>query len=228
MKLLFYLALWKRPEITEICFIGLKRLCNKFNGEILAVISQDEMIPLCEKYGVMWVMHNNLPIGRKKNFGLRESLRLDWDYVVELGSDDIIKDELIEMYLPEMQMDTPVLYCGSVSFINSETLACRYIKSGSPFGLGRAIKRSVIEEDHEIYPAINNGLDKMVLFTMAKRGILGKIVKTERPLTIDIKSDVNIWKYSSSLGQKIGLTEVLEGLSSEEVEAIKSLAGVTV
>lgn len=228
MKLLFYLALWKRPEITEICFIGLKRLCNKFNGEILAVISEEEMIPLCEKYGVMWVMHNNTPIGRKKNFGLRESLRLEWDYVVELGSDDLIKDELIELYLPEMQKGTPVLYCGSVSFINSETLACRYIKSGSPFGLGRAIKRSVIEEDHEIYPAINNGLDKMVLFTMSKRGVLGKIVKTERPLTIDIKSDVNIWKYSSSLGQKIGLTEVLEGLSSEEVEAIKSLAGVTV
>lgn len=228
MKLLFYLAVWKRPEITEICFMGLKRLCNKFNGELLAVISEESMIPLCKNYGVKWVMHQNLPLGKKKNFGLRESLKLKWDYVIELGSDDLIKDELIELYLPEMEKGTPVIYCGSVSFINSETLSCRYIKSGSPFGLGRCIKRSVIESDPDIYPGINNGLDKMVLFTMAKRGVLGKIVKTEKPLTIDIKSDVNIWKYNSSLGQKIGLDEVLEGLSFEEVEAIKSLNGVTV
>jgi hypothetical protein len=123
IKLLFFLAVWKRPEITEICFMGLNRLkkSGKFEVQFLAVISEESMIPLCEKYGVEWVMHENLPLGRKKNFGLREALKRDFDYLVELGSDDLIKDELLELYRPHFEKRVSMIGMTSFAFIDSKT-----------------------------------------------------------------------------------------------------------
>lgn len=222
MKILFYLAVWRRPEITEICFIGLKRLMNYTGGESLAVISEESMIPLCEKYDIMWVMHENLPLGRKKNFGLKESLKIEWDYVIELGSDDLIKNELIDLYKPFFGTEE-FITVGSLAFINSKTGACRWIKSKSPYGLGRALSRKVVESV-KVYPdGLNRSLDKNVLFNLANNGIVPKRIDVQSPLTIDIKSDENIWKYNSTVGEKISFNEVVDGLGPDEVEAIKSL-----
>jgi hypothetical protein len=228
MKILFYLAVWKRPEITEICFMGLRRLMKTYDSESLAVISEESMIPLCEKYGIMWMMHENLPIGKKKNAGLKHALNLEWDYVVELGSDDLIKNELIELYKPFFGKDK-FLSVGSVAFINSENGACRWISARSPFGLGRCLHRSVIETVPELYrPNYNSGLDKDISFKLGQLNILERIVPTDKPLTIDIKSEVNIWKYSPVVGKKISFSEVTAGLGSDEVDAICSLKYATV
>jgi len=228
MKILFYLAVWKRPEITEICFMGLRRLMKSYDSESLAVISEDSMIPICEKYGIMWMMYDNLPLGKKKNAGLKHALNLDWDYVIELGSDDLIKNELIELYKPFFGTEK-FLSCGSVAFINSETGACRWIARRSPFGLGRCLHREVIERVPELYRSnVSKGLDKEIPFRLGVLNIMEKSITTERPLTIDIKSDVNIWKYSSAVGTKISFNQVVDGLSTEEIDAICSLKYATV
>lgn len=227
MKILFYLAVWKRPEITEICFMGLRRLMKKFNAESLAVISEESMIPLCEKYGVMWMMHNNLPLGKKKNAGLKHSLNLDWDYVIELGSDDLIKNELIDLYKP-LFGEHEYIAINSVSFINSETGKCRWIPKGSPFGLGRCLSRTVIERFPDLYQEANSGLDKKILFKLINSGVPQRYVSSDKPLTVDIKSKVNIWQYDHMMGVKISFDEVVSGLGEDEIEAIKNLQCVTV
>src|SRR5688572_14122986 len=101
MKLLVFLAVWRRPEITEICFMGIKRLQNyslSFHVAPFAVISEESMIPLCERYGVEWCMHENLPLGAKKNFGLSQLRDKDFDFMMEIGSDDLILGELLNQY----------------------------------------------------------------------------------------------------------------------------------
>jgi hypothetical protein len=96
-KILIYLAVWKRPQITELCFLGIQRLRRSFNVEALAVISEEEMKPLCEKYGVHWVMYKNEPLGEKKNYGLRKAKEFDFEYLMEIGSDDKLSVEEKEM-----------------------------------------------------------------------------------------------------------------------------------
>jgi|SRR5688572_5721074 len=146
MRLLFYLAVWKRPEITEICFMGLNRLKNTglFPMEFLAVISEESMIPLCKKYGVDYCFYKNLPLGEKKNFGLNEALKKSWDYIVELGSDDVLTSEFLELYKP--YFDIEMLFINHFAHINSETSECRTFKSKTFYGLGRAIRRDVLEK----------------------------------------------------------------------------------
>ena len=80
MRLMIFLAVWKRPEITEICFMGINRLRKSglFPIEAMAVISEESMKPLCKKYGIDYVMYKNEPLGEKKNYGLREAMKKDF------------------------------------------------------------------------------------------------------------------------------------------------------
>lgn len=225
VKLLVYLAVWKRPKITEICFMGLNRL-RKIKGydiNVLAVISEEEMIPLCEKYNVNWVMHLNTPLGRKKNFGLKHALKFDWEYLIEIGSDDLLKDEILDLYKPYLGK-APVIGLTSLCFINSEDLACRFYSSRSGFGAGRAIQRKVIEKMGTLWKDhLTHGLDNSSTFAMARYGFMERRIQAKKPLVIDIKSEVNIWKFKEFLGTDYPLEDALNGLSEEEINAITCL-----
>ena len=37
-------------------------------------------------------------LGAKKNAGLKEAIKIDFDYLLEMNSDDVIFDELLELY----------------------------------------------------------------------------------------------------------------------------------
>jgi hypothetical protein len=269
--ILVFLAVWKRPEITKICFEGLRRLKNRFNLEAFAVISEKEMIPLCEEYGVKWTFYKNDPLGEKKNHGLNEAMKLDWDYLIEIGSDDLIKDELIELYSKYFGKYEMFGTKDSV-IIDSESKQCRRLSSDTPYGLGRCISRKTIEEychgvdvlakegilaqgrttgkgkvgffkvdqANELEKLgrveivgqpryklwrddINRGLDNSSNYFLFTVGVGYKTVETTKPLCIDIKSEVNIWKFSPSLGTSYELDKALEGLSNKEKEMILSL-----
>jgi hypothetical protein len=147
MKILFFLAVWRRPEITEICFMGLNRMKRSglFPMNFLAVISENSMKPLCKKYGIDYVVHENLPLGKKKNFGLTEAFKKNWDYLIELGSDDVLKTELLEIYKPYIESNQAMMCINTFCYLNSEDMDCRIINTSVSYGMGRAIERSVLE-----------------------------------------------------------------------------------
>src|SRR5688572_7778218 len=128
VKLLIFLAVWKRPEITEICFMGINRLRKSglFPIEAFAVISEESMIPLCEKYDVQYCFYKNQPLGEKKNYGLSQAMKKDFDYLIEIGSDDLLKTELLEAYAPYFG-HKHFIGLSSFYYLNSEDFECRKI-----------------------------------------------------------------------------------------------------
>ncbi len=150
-KILFFLAVWRRPEITELCFMGLNRLMKyNSNASSLAVISEKSMIPLCEKYGIEYVEHENEPLGRKKNFGLTGAMRKEWDYLIELGSDDLILNTIFEIYLPLMEKGEDFFGSDTMYFIDATDGNIRHYQAkeaqwGRGWGLGRAMSRKMLE-----------------------------------------------------------------------------------
>lgn len=146
MKLLVFLAVWKRPEITEICFVGINRLIRNSQIPIqaFAVISEESMIGLCEKYNIKWTFYKNEPVGEKKNHGLNEAMKLEWDYLLEIGSDDLVKDELVQLYAPFFGK-YDLFGTKDAIIINSEDGMCRRLKSDTTYGLGRCMSRKALE-----------------------------------------------------------------------------------
>lgn len=220
MKIMLFTPVWKRPEITEICFMGVNRLRTVGDVDMLAVISEDEMIPLCEKYNIKYVMHENQPLGRKKNYGLKRSLDYEWDYLVEIGSDDVLKNEFLALY----PWDRDLMCLQDAAWLNTKTGAARRIKDRTgKFGAGRAYSRKVIESMNPMWHDMKfNGLDGDSMFRMAARGFFSKAYESPKPLVIDLKSDVNIWAYHN-VGHPYNFYDAIQGLSDHEIKAIKCL-----
>lgn len=231
-KLLIFLAVWKRPEITEICFMGINRLRKSglFPIDAFAVISEESMIPLCEKYKVEYCFYKNEPLGEKKNYGLAQACKKEFDYLVEIGSDDLLKDEWLTAFKPYFEKGKELITLSNFVYLNSEDGVCRRMTTASTFGLGRAIKKSALEKmGYKLWnPVFSKGLDNNSIFAMARKGILETRVKTEKPIAIDIKSETNIWKFNYLQGRDYTLEETLEGLSEAEINAINALINVTV
>jgi len=150
MKVIFFLACWKRPEITELCFMGLQRLMKheKVQSLAFAVISEESMIPLCEKYGIEYLLHDNIPVGKKKNAGIKEVLNKDFDYLIELGSDDLILDEIIDLYLPLMESGEDFFGCKRLLLVDSTDGNCRdfFFDPDLVQGLGRCMSKKLLLE----------------------------------------------------------------------------------
>lgn len=149
-KILFFLAVWQRPEITELCFMGLQRLMKRGNVKSLAVISEESMIPLCEKYDIDFIMHENLPLGKKKNALLNAMMKQDFDYAIELGSDDLIFDEVFEAYQPFMERGEDFFGSNKMIFVDAINGECRFYTAleaqyGIGWGLGRCFSRKLLE-----------------------------------------------------------------------------------
>jgi hypothetical protein len=58
---------------------------------------------------------------------------------------------------------------------------------------------------------------------LAQNGFMPHGVKTDSPLVVALKSEMNLWSYSMIGGSKYPLENALNGLSEEEVNAIKCL-----
>jgi hypothetical protein len=195
-------------------------------------------------------------------------MKLDWEYLLEIGSDDLVKDGLIELYEP---LFGKADYFGTKDavIINSETGECRRLTSDTCYGLGRCFSRKLIKEvcygveilalegimtrgrttakgktgffkipmakeleslgrvEIKSEPRyrlwkddITRGLDNNSDFFLMTQGIGHRTVKTDKPLTIDIKGPDNIWKFSDRIGTPYDINQALEGLSEEEQIAL--------
>jgi len=200
------------------------RMTSKHHIQAFAVISEPEMIPLCEQYGVDWVMTHNEPLGNKKNYGLSVAMqRHTFDYMVEIGSDDLLKNEFLDLY----PWDRDVMMLSEIYFLNSETGGCRLFRAGGPkIGAGRAISWKALQQYTPLWhERQGRGLDGFSTLRLCTFGLLPKCFKSAKALAIDIKSAVNIWGYRQvqMLGTPVALEEVLEGLSEDELTGIQCL-----
>jgi hypothetical protein len=232
IKLLIYLALWKRPQITEIAFLGIERLRSHpdFDIQVLAVSSEPEMLALCEKYNVISVTHENLPLGRKKNFGLKASSSLTFDYLMEIGSDTLVLNELLDEYKRDFIGQYDFFGISDIAFVDTDTMVCRRkTRKMDHFGAGRMMSRAMLESvDFKIWPDhLNMGLDNSSITKLAKNGFFYRQVSpSDNPMVVELKSDVNIWPFNHSEGEVYNFNLISEKLSQGEVESIKQLRPV--
>lgn len=134
--------------MLEVFLKGLERLKKEHEDiELMpfAVYSAPKEGRMLKKYGVRSFQFDNEYVGRKKNAGLRELMKLDWDYMLELGSDDLVHPGLLWMYRPYFQQGVNCFGINSCWFVDVETKRVALWKHDYAIGAGRCIKRSVFD-----------------------------------------------------------------------------------
>ncbi len=119
---------------------------DKFQCSAFAVISEESMIPLCEKYGIDFLMFENDPVGMKKNAGLSKVTESDFDYLIELGSDDLILNDLLDSYYPLMKSGEDFFGSRNLLLVDSTDGNSRQLDwdGDYPQGLGRCMSKKLL------------------------------------------------------------------------------------
>lgn len=104
------------------------------------------MIPLCKKYDIDFCFYKNQPLGEKKNYGLSVAMeKSGWDYLIEIGSDDVLKTEILEAYKPLIDNSVDFFGIKNFYYLDSETGECRRLQSDTTYGAARCMSRKAIE-----------------------------------------------------------------------------------
>jgi len=100
MKVLIRVPVWKRPEVTKVCFDGIERIREhwKHDTEVLIIGSEGWAEELTGSYGYNWEYIENHPFGAKLNKGLAACMKYKWDYLLNLGQDNLISNKLLDIY----------------------------------------------------------------------------------------------------------------------------------
>lgn len=222
-RILILLPIWKREAITKICFDNLKELQKDFNIEVLCIVSEQWAKILAFEYGFKYVNASNECLGTKMNIGVEESLKYQYDYLMNLGSDDIITKELFECYEDLFAKNIPMFGGTRLTFVDSDSKDVKECDYQIMIGAGRCIRKDKIEEVLEVspmYDKIQRGLD---LNSMKK--FKCSMTEVRNPFTsiYDIKSDVNIWTYNNLGGDTVDFESGVRGLSTEQIDNILEL-----
>jgi len=222
-KILILLPIWGREPIVKICFDNLKELQKDFNIEVLCVVSEQWAKILAFEYGFKYIKAPNECLGTKMNIGVEESLKYQYDYLMNLGSDDIITKELFDIYEPLFKENYPFFGCTRLTFVDSESKRLKTCDYQAMIGAGRCIRRDVLKDVLEVQPMYSNVQKGLDFNSMSKFRCSMKEIKNPFTTIYDIKSMINIWGYDDLGGDEIGFEEGAKGLTIKQIDNILDL-----
>ena len=226
-RIIILLPIWKRKSITMLCLSNLKLLKEKYNVDVLCVVSEDWVKMEAFNYGFKWVEVSNDDLGHKMNVGVEAVMKLDFDYMMNLGSDDIINEKLFEIYEPYIKKGVGMFGITKATFIDSESKDCKVCDYQIMIGAGRMIskaylKKYVIRDGKSIMydKGLSKGLD---LNSMNKFDCTKTEIATDDNLIWDIKGNDNIWVYNNIGGNGISFEAATKGMSTKQIDDILEL-----
>jgi hypothetical protein len=209
VKIAILTAFHGRPEISAIY----KQYLRYFAAgsaqmgitiESFSAITTGEIQPFIPD-----VICQNLPVSEKHNkigafiCDYAESMG-DFDYVMQLGSDDIVSDDIWSLY--SAGFGKPIIGLSDMVFYDIDSGRCKLIHKtqlGNAFGAGRMIRFDIFKSfGGQLWPKNrNSGLDWYSFEKMNQPE--WRVSQRKNPVLVDLKSKENIWKFYSLKGTEI-------------------------
>lgn len=154
MKIAIVSLVWKRPEVFEMFAQGIHALKIPKDVQVQVFISGSEgstsRIPV-ESHGFQYVEIPNQPLAKKANAPLRFAKKWDADYVLCMGSDDVLSPELFLLYIDIMRKGVDFMGVLDFYFYDTTTGKASYWggyndrRAGLTCGAGRVLSRRILE-----------------------------------------------------------------------------------
>ena len=158
MKIAIVTALWKRHEIFELFAKGIHEL-EKIKGiELITIVAGSERElskNLVENHNFHYIEVPNQPLGEKVNSPLKLAKEFNVDYVLCLGSDDIIHPYLMKRFIELMKQNIDFIGVLDFYFFEVETKKAAYWGGYRDFrrishtcGAGRIVSKRLLDLWH--------------------------------------------------------------------------------
>lgn len=218
MRIAIIAPVWGRYLRTELFWRAVTRLAQQWRPhEVTTYVSGDEPehIALAQKYGGEFVEVENKHLGKKFNVATEAAFHDGADYIMVMGSDDILSPALGDVYKKLLE-DGP-FYAGLSGLAFFEPAQRRALTANGagrpderqeePIGPGRLLSRTLVHgmwqnlrQPLEMWPShIKSAADWWLTMNMKRFGITGceRMVDGTLPdqYLADIKSTQNVWSY---------------------------------
>lgn len=213
------IPVYQRPEVTLFCMNAIQALCEQveqYGWYIWPYYVGDEDWARTAVYGrdFGWVQCGNDGIGRKMNTGLQFASMFAWDWLITVGSDDIMR--------PEIFASANYMAAEGFKFFGTNDCilydwntgnAKRHNSGAQVIGAGRFVHRSLAEQcEYKLWPdEAMSGLDGQSEARIER--VTGEYIQhmpTAHPFIVDIKSEVNIHSYEDIPGSQVSRQRLLK------------------
>lgn len=204
MRLGILTAVWGRYEVFDIFKKGIERIKEHTDIEIEVVAVGSEgkkSANACREYH--YVPFKNKPLSNKWNAGMLKMKELNVDYVLCLGSDDLICNNLIDKYIEAMKFGYDFIGLLDCFILDLKTNDLRFwtgyngIRIGETAGIGRCLSKRILEEmnwspwgeardrglDGEMFKKLKQIPHTQKVFGCLKDNIIGVDLKDSGSLT---------------------------------------------
>ena len=209
MKALIFISVWKRPEVTDLTYSGLDRVQSilkeeGIDSEVLVVSSEDYHTENAKKRGYHVIQVENFPVGNKFNLGMIEALKHDWNYLMEMGSNNLLSNLYVRSFAAACKENLAIF--GSAKFYalqRDKKHVCIFnVKLPGGFGgVGRGFRRDTLEAiENKIWwgEMKNIRLDSSIWALVVDKQIkkdkqsVRRLVNNSYPSVLDVKSEEDL------------------------------------
>lgn len=204
MKITAVTAVYKRPEVFEFFAKGIKEMGSV---EMVVVGSEDYYKDIVKGHGFHYVEAPNQPLTHKHNVGVLKARELESDYVLLLGSDDVIHPDTWNYYLKKIKEGFTFICTTDLYFYNLENKKALYWggyteknRKDHPAGPGKVIAKEILNQWkwEPFMPGHDGILDTSIQrrLEVTKCKYFSFRLKDEGLYSLDIKSGFNMTPFA--------------------------------
>jgi len=183
-----------RPLVLRLWLASMDRLRFQFGYFPVVCVSGAEDKTICMLHNVSHLAFLNKPLSDKWNAGFKFMETAGVDYVIILGSDDIMSNEYLERAIEAMNTGIRLVYTKEIYFYSAMkdyTGQLFHYVHRNPLGVGRCIHASIMDKiGWQPYTYDKNyGMDAVL--TKAVSTYIHKSREIKGPI-VDVKTRVNM------------------------------------
>ncbi len=156
MRIAFTTNVWGRFEILNVWNKAVEHIKKAYPDiDIIKIACGSEghkSRKYCETLGMEYIESKNRPLAQKNNNRLRFTKKFKPDYVILLGSDDIINLTLFEKYLELIAKGFDLIELKDIYYFNAPDGKAAYcrgytnFRKGEPIAPGRVISKKLLDK----------------------------------------------------------------------------------
>ena len=230
MKIVVLTAIWQRHELFKIFMDGFERAKQNTDHELILVTVGSENIEFSDNH----VESANQPLSDKWQNGMNKVKSLNPDYVLMLGSDDVICSNLLDVYTPEMEKGIDLIGLIDCYFLDARIntlyhwIGYTNHRRNESIGMARMISKRLLNRiDWNIWDkGLRKGLDASMMRNFKRVEYSEKMFNCidENIAAIDIKTDLNVSNIKDYRDlRKISFNNLSKFVSEKEFYSILKL-----
>lgn len=220
INLLILIPIHQREEVRKVCFDALLQQDSVARAQGIRIYVRH--VESSQEYPQIKgdVLYRDEPLGAKLNRGLVYSIGSKWDYLMVLGSDDLLRPQIWGYIRTAIEEEVPVFGFNQAYLYDRINHRSKIWDAGpGTFGAGRCVRRDVVMKCGGVMwdSNKNNGIDNSQERILLSIGEPIHIAQTHLPVVCDIKDGDNLNSFDDVPGLPVSAARVRELFPALEV-----------